>query len=61
MRVTKVREANYADHEYNSRKREENDEIDRILDKIRRDGYQNLTENEKATLFNASKKMRGEG
>ena len=61
MRVTKVREANYADHEYNSRKREENDEIERILDKIRRDGYQNLTENEKATLFNASKKMRGEG
>ena len=60
MRVMNVKEANHADHEYNSRKREESEEIDRILDKIRRNGYQNLTEQEKSTLFNASKKMRGE-
>ena len=60
MRVTNVREANYADHMYNERKRQESDEIDRILDKIRRNGYQNLSESEKATLFNASKRKQEE-
>jgi membrane associated rhomboid family serine protease len=60
MRVTNVRETNYADHQYNEQKRQDNEEIDRILDKIRKNGYQNLSENEKMTLFNASKKMRGE-
>lgn len=57
MKVTEVRETNAADHAYNERKRQENDEIDRILDKIRKNGYQNLTEEEKAKLFDASKKM----
>jgi hypothetical protein len=61
MRVTNVREANYADHQYNEQKRQDNEEIDRILDKIRKNGYQNLSESEKTTLFNASKKMKGEG
>ena len=60
MRVTNVRETNYADHEYNRKKMQENEEIDRILDKIRKNGYQNLSDSEKAMLFNASKKMRGE-
>lgn len=60
MRVTKVGEYNAADHAYNQRKREDSEEIDRILDKIRKDGYQSLTEEEKARLFDASKKMRGE-
>lgn len=60
MRVTNVREANYADHQYNEQKRQDNEEIDRILDKIRKNGYQNLSESEKTTLFNASKKMKGE-
>ena len=60
MKVVNVREVNAADHEYNRRKTQENEEVDRILDKIRQYGYQNLTEAEKATLFNASKKMRGE-
>ena len=60
MRVTNVRETNYADHQYNEQKRQDNEEIDRILDKIRKNGYQNLSESEKTTLFNASKKMRGE-
>lgn len=60
MRVTNVRETNYADHQYNEQKRQNNEEIDRILDKIRKNGYQNLSESEKATLFNASKAMRGE-
>ena len=60
MRVTNVREANYADHMYNERKRQESDEIDRILDKIRRNVYQHLSESEKATLFNASKRKQEE-
>jgi len=60
MRVTNVRETNYEEHRYNEQKRQENEEIDRILDKIRKNGYQNLSDSEKATLFDASKKMRGE-
>lgn len=58
MRVTTYNEPNAADHEYNARKKQESEEIDRILDKIRKNGYQNLTEKEKATLFDASKKMQ---
>ncbi len=34
------------------------EEIDRILDKISRSGYQNLTSREKKILFEASKKMK---
>lgn len=47
---------NAKDHEYNARKKERNDEIDRILDKVRTSGYQNLTEEEKRVLFDASKR-----
>ncbi|MBP5375509.1 MAG: rhomboid family intramembrane serine protease [Bacteroidaceae bacterium] len=60
MRVMNVREVNHEEHQYNAQKRQESEEIDRILDKIRKNGYQNLSDSEKATLFNASKKMRGE-
>lgn len=57
MRVTEYHPSdnNAADHAYNARKKEENDEIDRILDKIRKNGYQSLTETEKKKLFEASK------
>ena len=44
------------DYEYNSRKKVRNDEIDRILDKVRQGGYQSLTESEKQTLFDASQR-----
>ncbi len=44
------------DHQYNARKREEANEIDRILDKIRKGGYDSLTAEEKKTLFDASRK-----
>ena len=44
------------DYEYNSQKKAHADEIDRILDKVRRGGYQSLTESEKQTLFDESKK-----
>lgn len=44
------------DYDYNARKRAQSDEIDRILDKLRRSGYENLTEEEKKSLFDASKR-----
>jgi hypothetical protein len=43
------------DYEYNARKKQDNEEIDRILDKVRKDGYANLTTEEKNKLFNASR------
>jgi len=46
----------YPDHAYNARKREESNEIDRILDKIRKGGYESLTAEEKKKLFDASKR-----
>lgn len=44
------------DYDYNARKKAENDEIDRILDKIKKSGYGNLTDEEKKRLFDASRK-----
>ncbi len=43
------------DYEYNAKKKESSEEIDRILDKVRKGGYASLTDEEKATLFKASK------
>lgn len=62
MRVTEytsssTNDTNAADHAYNQRRRQDSEEIDRILDKIRKNGYQNLTDEEKAKLFDASKRM----
>lgn len=45
-----------ADYEYNARKKEHEAEIDRILDKLRKSGYNSLTDDEKKSLFDASKK-----
>ena len=45
-----------ADYEYNARKKEREAEIDRILDKLRKSGYNSLTDDEKKSLFDASKK-----
>jgi membrane associated rhomboid family serine protease len=42
--------------DYNVRKKTQNDEIDRILDKLKKSGYENLTVEEKKHLFDASKK-----
>jgi membrane associated rhomboid family serine protease len=53
-----VEEANY----YDINKKKENEitqqDIDKILDKISKSGYQNLSEKEKKILFEASKKMK---
>jgi len=58
QRSQKIEEAKYYD--INQQKDDEEisqEEIDRILDKISKSGYQNLTEKEKKILFDASKKM----
>lgn len=44
------------DYEYNEQKKRDNEAIDRILDKIRKDGYASLTNEEKNILFDASNK-----
>jgi membrane associated rhomboid family serine protease len=45
-----------ADWDYNARKQQEQAEIDHILDKIRKSGYDSLTSEEKRKLFDQSKK-----
>lgn len=44
------------DWDYNARKEATQEEIDRILDKIRKSGYDSLSRDEKQTLFDQSKK-----
>lgn len=44
------------DWEYNAKQKENQEEIDRILDKIRKSGYDSLTEQEKKKLFENSNK-----
>ena len=44
------------DEEYNARQRQNQEEIDAILDKIRKSGYDSLTKEEKQKLFDQSKK-----
>jgi len=43
------------DMEYNARKKARQDEVDHILDKIRKSGYDSLTKEEKQRLFEASR------
>ncbi|MGC9331179.1 MAG: rhomboid family intramembrane serine protease [Bacteroidales bacterium] len=45
------------DMEYNARKRAEQDEINRILDKVSTSGYGSLTKREKEILFKSSNKQ----
>ncbi|MDE6180426.1 MAG: rhomboid family intramembrane serine protease, partial [Phocaeicola sp.] len=53
-------EINYGDksidYNYNDRKKQQSEEIDRILDKLKKSGYNSLTTEEKRSLFDASKK-----
>lgn len=44
------------DHEYNQRRHNDSEEIDRILDKIKASGYTSLSAEEKKRLFDASNK-----
>ncbi len=43
--------ARESDEEYNARKKQKNDEIDRILDKIKQSGYDSLSSDERKKLF----------
>jgi membrane associated rhomboid family serine protease len=45
-----------SDMEYNARKKAEQDEIDKILEKIAQSGYSSLSKSEKEKLFNMSNK-----
>jgi len=54
LRVTHRRPM--TDHEYNLQKKQENDNIDRILDKIKKGGYEALSKEEKQELFRASQR-----
>ena len=47
-----------ADWDYNADKKASEEEIDRILDKIRKNGYASLTKEEKQRLFESSNKNR---
>ena len=44
------------DYDYNAQKKAQSDEIDRILDKLKKSGYESLTAQEKKSLFDASKR-----
>lgn len=44
------------ENDNNTRKRTDEDELNRILDKLRKSGYGSLTDDEKRSLFDASKK-----
>ena len=54
MKVTYKRAE--TDYEYNARKQRESADIDAILDKLKRSGYESLSADEKRQLFDASKK-----
>ena len=54
MHVNRGNSSKEADMEYNARKRQNQEEIDAILDKIRKSGYDSLTKEEKKKLFDAS-------
>lgn len=47
---------NESDWDYNARQKAEQDEVDRILDKVRRSGYDSLTDAEKRKLFESGSK-----
>lgn len=44
------------DYNYNAQKKAQSEEIDRILDKLKKSGYDSLTTDEKKSLFDASKR-----
>lgn len=54
MKVTRGERRN--DYNYNARKKAESEEIDRILERVKKSGYQSLTEEEKRKLFDASRR-----
>ncbi len=55
-RMKVVKGSGNADWDYNATKHADQKELDRILDKIKKVGYDNLSDAEKKTLFDMSKK-----
>ena len=55
-KFTYTRSGRTADYEYNARKKADEAEVDRILEKIKQGGYASLSEEEKKRLFEASSK-----
>ena len=55
-KFTYVKSERSADYEYNARKRADEAEVDRILEKIKHGGYASLSDEEKKRLFEASSK-----
>ena len=51
-----VNNARTADYDYNANKKAQSDEIDRILEKLKKSGYSSLSDEEKRKLFEASKR-----
>ena len=51
-----VYNSHQSDWDYNRRKRDDQKEVDQILDKIRKSGYDSLSADEKRKLFDSSKK-----
>ncbi len=54
---TKPKASKEDDSQYNKRKKVEQEEIDIILEKVRRSGYEGLSKEEKQKLFNKSKEL----
>jgi membrane associated rhomboid family serine protease len=55
MKVSYNKKKIVNEYDYNAEKIKKQTEIDRILDKISKSGYDSLTKQEKATLFNSGK------
>lgn len=55
-KFTYTRGGRSADYEYNARKKADEAEVDRILEKVKNGGYASLSEEEKKRLFEASSK-----
>ena len=56
MKVHSYNNSRSADYDYNARKKAQSDEIDNILDKLKKSGYSSLSDEEKRRLFEASKR-----
>lgn len=56
MKVKHNMGKHHVDYEYNSRCKENEDEMNRILEKIKKGGYSSLTDEEKKFLFDVSKR-----
>jgi hypothetical protein len=54
MKAEQTNSRRETDEEYNMRQKQNQEEIDAILDKIRKSGYDSLSKEEKQKLFDAS-------